>query len=546
MSTSNSLSTAKDLPVVTETTRQRALDHATVLLDRLVVFVENSQVESDLVARLRKVLACEAAEPLPLSRADWIAQAKQVYLDAGDDDKLSTELATWLSHQEDWLGDEVGDPAAAAREDLAGRPKPESGNLGLVALHRAFEESGAPGVYRYAIDKAYRSQIEKLERSAAAAVGLVYWHNPENGRVVSDIDARFDKLDTTFWTRIALPVPAAPKADDLITLALAHIRWQSFGECRTAGFDGPPPSAAEAVAALERALAQTGATEQPLPAGLLTFAAWLDTKEFAEASTAIRRSDFTGALRIAFSARLGGPITDEDLAFDAVAQDRGWDLTLKADGRPNDMTAYGARMGWKARAIHSWAYERAQDRGAQLQELLVGQSTTSPALPTWNDFEHVIEPFMLKFGRDADFLKGMRAESHLGYRVMGDYVGALEQSLARWKEVHAATSNGAQDASAASVPLVAGHLSGDAAQAHQQCRAVIHLALSLAAVYEARAMILGAGQGPVDVIGQSSAAAMEWLGDVLSNMDAVEEGDDWLDAIYEAAQARWPAAPGHA
>jgi hypothetical protein len=50
----------------------------------------------------------------------------------------------------------------------------------------------------------------------------------------------------------------------------------------------------------------------------------------------------------------------------------------------------------------------------------------------WDAFEHVIEPFMLKFGRDTEFLKKMRSQSHLGYRVIGDYTGALEQALTRW------------------------------------------------------------------------------------------------------------------
>ena len=40
--------------------------------------------------------------------------------------------------------------------------------------------------------------------------------------------------------------------------ALAFIRWNEFGECRTPGFQGPTPTAAEAADALEDALAQQG------------------------------------------------------------------------------------------------------------------------------------------------------------------------------------------------------------------------------------------------------------------------------------------------
>lgn len=100
---------------------------------------------------------------------------------------------------------------------------------------------------------------------------------------------------------------------------------------------------------------------------------------------------------------------------------------------------------------------------------------------------------------------------------------------------------------AVAVPLTALHLIEDAAQAHDQCRAVVHMALSLAEVHVARAAILaGFPDAPVEIIGESSAATMEYLGDLLSNMDAVEDGDEWLDPIFEAAQARWPTAPPQA
>jgi hypothetical protein len=110
------------------------------------------------------------------------------------------------------------------------------------------------------------------------------------------------------------------------------------------------------------------------------------------------------------------------------------------------------------------------------------------------------------------------------------------------------TTPSKEPAGAVAVPLVAIHLIEDAAQAHDQCRAVVHMALSLAEVYAARAVILSSSaNAPIEIIGESSAATMEYLGDLLSSMDAVEEGDAWLDPIFEAAHARWPlAAPGAA
>ena len=44
---------------------------------------------------------------------------------------------------------------------------------------------------------------------------------------------------------------------EVMQQALAYVRWTAFGECRTPGWDGSPPTAAETVAALEDAIAWT-------------------------------------------------------------------------------------------------------------------------------------------------------------------------------------------------------------------------------------------------------------------------------------------------
>jgi hypothetical protein len=41
-------------------------------------------------------------------------------------------------------------------------------------------------------------------------------------------------------------------------------------------------------------------------------------------------------------------------------------------------------------------------------------------------------------------------------------------------------------------------------------------------------------------IGRSTAHRMEPRGDILNGMDAVEEGDDWVNPILEKAHALWP------
>ena len=92
----------------------------------------------------------------------------------------------------------------------------------------------------------------------------------------------------------------------------------------------------------------------------------------------------------------------------------------------------------------------------------------------------------------------------------------------------------------AAVPSEAISLSGDAKLAHDQCRAVAHLANSFAEVYAARAAIVAHDAKLSDLIGDASASAMEWLGDELNAMDAATEDDGWLDPIFEAAQKRWP------
>ena len=95
----------------------------------------------------------------------------------------------------------------------------------------------------------------------------------------------------------------------------------------------------------------------------------------------------------------------------------------------------------------------------------------------------------------------------------------------------------------AAVPSEAISLSGDAKLAHDQCRAVAHLANSFAEVYAARAAIVAHDAKLSDFMGDARASAIEWLGDELNAMDAATEDDGWLDPIFEAAQKRWPQQP---
>lgn len=66
-----------------------------------------------------------AKEGSNMPRDEWIASAKQMYLEAGDTDANAHELAAWLCEQEDWRSDNIQDPIEAAKNDIAGRHQPK-------------------------------------------------------------------------------------------------------------------------------------------------------------------------------------------------------------------------------------------------------------------------------------------------------------------------------------------------------------------------------------------------------------------------------------
>ncbi|MDQ5882246.1 MAG: hypothetical protein QG616_2078 [Pseudomonadota bacterium] len=158
------------------------------------------------------------------------------------------------------------------------------------------------------------------------------------------------------------------------------------------------------------------------------------------------------------------------------------------------------------------------------------------------DAEAVRRQDMTTNDKLADALRNLiRAGKHLrntvvetrGVAGMDDHDVAISDSIAALAE---------HDAQPAPAPVQVGGLEGDARLAHDQCRAVAQMARALAEVHDARMSILATGRAPVEVIGQSSAEIMEWLGDALSGMDACDESDEWMDPVFDAAQARWPIA----
>lgn len=83
-------------------------------------------------------------------------------------------------------------------------------------------------------------------------------------------------------------------------------------------------------------------------------------------------------------------------------------------------------------------------------------------------------------------------------------------------------------------------------QVAAQCRAVSHMATAIAQVHDDLAGMMESGVGPwgdlLDIRGRFTTSRMEQLGDILNNMDAVEEEDAWINPIMEEAHRLWPAA----
>jgi hypothetical protein len=90
---------------------------------------------SATVAQGAPLSRSEEAEDDPgMTREEWVGEAKQVYLKAGDDEVFATEQAAWLWTQQDWSSGELDSPVDAVQEDLRGRPRPASTDWLRAAL----------------------------------------------------------------------------------------------------------------------------------------------------------------------------------------------------------------------------------------------------------------------------------------------------------------------------------------------------------------------------------------------------------------------------
>lgn len=98
---------------------------------------------------------------------------------------------------------------------------------------------------------------------------------------------------------------------EAVLMALAYIRWQAFGECRTSGWDGAPPTPADTVAKLETALAsrEQGATGHTDGGRNMFYEGSFDGESERQQKARLRWAD---AMRAAFERHTGNGWFDKD------------------------------------------------------------------------------------------------------------------------------------------------------------------------------------------------------------------------------------------
>lgn len=79
-------------------------------------------------------------------------------------------------------------------------------------------------------------------------------------------------------------------------------------------------------------------------------------------------------------------------------------------------------------------------------------------------------------------------------------------------------------------------------QVADQCKVVAHLCSSMAEIHRDYEEMIRSGSADrlIEQVGRRTAYFMEEIGNMLSNMDAMSEDDEWTNPIFERAQALWP------
>ena len=79
-------------------------------------------------------------------------------------------------------------------------------------------------------------------------------------------------------------------------------------------------------------------------------------------------------------------------------------------------------------------------------------------------------------------------------------------------------------------------------QVCDQARVIAHMASQIAKVYGELIVAYASSNdlGFLNMIGRDTANRMETLGNIMNNMDIVEDVDGWVDPIFEESHKRWP------
>lgn len=86
-------------------------------------------------------------------------------------------------------------------------------------------------------------------------------------------------------------------------------------------------------------------------------------------------------------------------------------------------------------------------------------------------------------------------------------------------------------------------MSGTRDLVQRQCLVVAHLAEAIRKVHDDLAVFYGdstPNEAVLEIVGKRTARFMEQLGDMLNEMDAVTDEDEWTHPVFELAQRRWP------
>ena len=81
-------------------------------------------------------------------------------------------------------------------------------------------------------------------------------------------------------------------------------------------------------------------------------------------------------------------------------------------------------------------------------------------------------------------------------------------------------------------------------QVSDQCPAIAHLAEIISKVHSGCAYLFASGSpmmtGLEDQVGERTACLLDYLGDVLNGMDAVDDGDEWIGEVLRMSREIFP------